>query len=60
VQMVVFTIVILLYIPCISTIAALIKETGIKITSAIVLAEIILAIICGGIAARLLPLIIKS
>jgi ferrous iron transport protein B len=55
-QMVVFTLVIMLYIPCISTIAVLIKETGLKITALIVAAEIALAIIIGGLAYRLLPL----
>jgi ferrous iron transport protein B len=55
-QMVVFSIVIMLYIPCISTIAVLIRETGIKITAIIVAAEIIMAIFIGGIAYRLLGL----
>ncbi|MDD4924501.1 MAG: ferrous iron transport protein B [Dehalococcoidales bacterium] len=55
-QMVVFTIVILIYIPCISTIAVLLKETGIKVTALMVLAEIGLAILIGGIAYRLLGL----
>jgi ferrous iron transport protein B len=56
-QMVVFTIVILIYIPCISTIAVLIKETGVKATTLMVLAEIILAILIGGVAYRLLGLL---
>jgi len=55
-QMVVFSIVILLYIPCISTIAILIKETGVKVTILMVLGEIALAILIGGIAYRLLGL----
>ena len=55
-QMVVFTIVILIYIPCISTIAVLIKETGLKITTLMVLAEIALAVLIGGVAYRLLGL----
>jgi len=55
-QMVVFTIVILIYIPCISTIAVLLKETGLKSTTLMVLAEIGLAILIGGIAYRLLGL----
>jgi ferrous iron transport protein B len=57
-QMVVFTIVIMLYIPCISTIAVLVKETGFKITTAIVFAEIVLALLVGGIAYRVLGLVI--
>jgi ferrous iron transport protein B len=56
-QMVVFSIVIMLYIPCISTIAILLKETGVKITIFMVLAEIVLAILIGGIAYRLLDLV---
>jgi len=55
-QMVVFSIVIMLYIPCISTIAVLIRETGLKITTLIVLGEIALAVVIGGIAHRLLGL----
>jgi Fe2+ transport system protein B len=55
-QMVVFTIVILIYIPCISTIAVLLKETGFKITTLMVVAEIALAILIGGVAYRLLGL----
>ncbi len=55
-QMVVFTIVILIYIPCISTIAVLLKETGLKIITLMVLAEIALAILIGGVAYRLLGL----
>ena len=53
-QMIVFSLVIMLYIPCISTIAVLVKETGIKITAAIILVEIILALLVGGLAYRIL------
>jgi ferrous iron transport protein B len=56
-QMVVFSIVIMLYIPCISTIAVLVKETGVKVTILMVIAEIALAILFGGIANRLLSLV---
>ncbi|MFA5629088.1 MAG: ferrous iron transport protein B [Dehalococcoidales bacterium] len=55
-QMVVFTIVILIYIPCISTIAVLLKETGVKATTLMVLGEITLAILIGGVAYRVLGL----
>jgi ferrous iron transport protein B len=55
-QMVVFSIVIMLYIPCISTIAVLFKETGLKVTTVIVISEIALAILIGGIAYRFLGL----
>jgi ferrous iron transport protein B len=55
-QMVVFSLVIMLYIPCISTIAILLKETGTKATIAMVLGEIALAVFLGGIAYRVLGL----
>jgi ferrous iron transport protein B len=54
VQMIVFTLVAMLYIPCISTIACLIKEIGWKNTVLITVFEIIFAIIVGGIAFRIL------
>jgi ferrous iron transport protein B len=60
VQMVVFSIVIMLYIPCISTIAVLIKESGLKLTVLMVLAEVMLAVLVGGLAARVLPYIISQ
>ena len=49
-QMVVFSLVIMLYIPCISTIAVLLRETGLKLTALMVLAEVVLAILVGGLA----------
>lgn len=55
-QMVVFSIVIMLYIPCISTIAVLFRENGFKTTILIVLGEIAIALLIGGIAYRLLRL----
>jgi ferrous iron transport protein B len=55
-QMVVFSMVIMLYIPCISTIAILVRETGFKVTTLMVLTEITLAILIGGIAYRFLGL----
>jgi ferrous iron transport protein B len=58
VQMVVFSLVIMLYIPCISTIAVLIKETGWKLTVLMVAAEVLLAIMVGGIAARVLTYVL--
>jgi ferrous iron transport protein B len=58
VQMVVFSLVIMLYIPCISTIAVLLKESGLKLTVLMVVAEIFLAVLIGGIAARVLPIIL--
>jgi len=53
-QMIIFALVIMIYIPCIATIAALIKETGLKHALAITFFEIGLAILIGGIAFRIL------
>jgi len=58
-QMVVFTIVVMLYIPCISTMAVMVKEAGVKYTVIMVIAEIALALLLGGISYRLLTLFIK-
>jgi ferrous iron transport protein B len=57
VQMVVFSLVIMLYIPCISTIAVLVKESGVKFSLIMVTAETGLAILIGGIAYRVLSLL---
>ena len=56
VQMIVFTLVAMLYIPCIATIAALVKEFGWKKALFITMFEIVFAILVGGIAFRLLLL----
>jgi ferrous iron transport protein B len=58
-QMVVFSIVIMLYIPCISTIAVLVKETGLKMTALMVVAEVGLALLVGGLAYRVLGLFMR-
>lgn len=55
-EMIVFTLVAMLYIPCISTIAALVKEQGWKRALFITFFEIAFAIVVGGIAYRLLML----
>jgi len=55
-QMIVYTIVIMFYIPCISTIAALIKEIGWRKALLITIFEIAFAIVLGGIAMRILTL----
>jgi ferrous iron transport protein B len=57
VQMVVFTLVAMLYIPCIATIAALVKDFGWKKSLFITGFEIAFAILVGGIAFRLLTLL---
>jgi ferrous iron transport protein B len=55
-QMIVFTLVAMLYIPCIATIGALVKEFGWKKSSIITATEILLALLLGGIASRLLAI----
>jgi len=56
VQMVVFTLVTMFYIPCIATIAALIREFGWKKALLITVFEIIFAISLGGVTLRVLTL----
>jgi len=56
VQMVVFTLVAMLYIPCVATIAALVKEFGWKKALFITVFEILFATLVGGVAFRLLTL----
>ncbi len=53
-QMIVFALVTMLYIPCIATIATLIKELGWKKAIEISIFEIAFAIFIGGVAQRLL------
>ncbi len=54
IQMLVFSIVLLLYIPCVATIAALRQEFGMKSALAITIGEIGLATVIGGLAYRIL------
>jgi ferrous iron transport protein B len=56
VQMLVFTIVVMFYVPCIATIAALWKELGWKKALAITVFEIVFALMLGGIIFRVLAL----
>ncbi|MFH1101988.1 MAG: ferrous iron transport protein B [Methanobacteriota archaeon] len=56
VQMIVFAFVIMIYVPCVATIAALIRETGWKKAGLITMTEIGLAIFLGGIVFRILSL----
>ncbi|MEM1540487.1 MAG: ferrous iron transport protein B [Candidatus Bathyarchaeia archaeon] len=60
IQMIVFAIVIMVYIPCIATIAALIREFGWRKAIATTVTDIILAIFLGGITYRLLLLFTAS
>ncbi|MCD6465429.1 ferrous iron transport protein B [Candidatus Bathyarchaeota archaeon] len=53
-QMFVFTLVVMLYVPCIATIAACTKEFGWKKAFAITIIEISFAILVGGLANRFL------
>ena len=56
VQMFVLALVAMLYIPCVATIAALVREFGWKKASFIAIFEIAFAIILGGVTFRLLTL----
>jgi ferrous iron transport protein B len=53
-QMIVFTLVMMFYVPCAATIATLNKEYGWKKAAAITLFEIVFAIVLGGVALRIL------
>jgi len=54
VQMIVYALVTMLYIPCIATIAACVKEFGWKKATFITIFEVVFAILVGGIAYRIL------
>jgi len=56
VQMIVFSLVIMLYVPCVATIAACKREFGWKKALTITVVDIALALFLGGIAYRLLSL----
>jgi ferrous iron transport protein B len=56
-QMFVFAFVVMIYIPCIATIAVLVKEFGYKRAAIISLTEIGFAIALGGILLRILILL---
>ena len=57
IQMIVFSLVTMIYIPCIATIAACAREFGWRKALAIVVIDIALALFLGGLAYRLLPLV---
>ena len=57
VQFIVLALVGLLYIPCLSTITVLVREFGVKAATAISAANLVTAIVIGGIAFRLLSLV---
>ncbi len=56
VQMIVFSLVTMIYVPCVATIGALMREYGWKRTAIIIIADIALALILGGVTFRLLSL----
>jgi ferrous iron transport protein B len=58
VQLVTLALVAMLYIPCLSTIVVLAKEFGWKAAAAISMANFVTAIIVGGVAFRLLSLVL--
>ena len=55
-QMVVFTIVVMLYIPCAATVAALVKEAGWRKAAFITAFEVLFALLVGGVIFRILSL----
>ncbi len=56
VQMVVFTLVVMFYVPCIATLAVLVREIGWKRTGIIVAVKLLLALMIGAVAFRVLSL----
>ena len=56
VQMFVFAFVVMVYVPCIATIGALVKEFGLKKALTMSLVEIALAVFLGGVISRVLLL----
>jgi ferrous iron transport protein B len=56
VQMVVFSLVIMIYIPCLATVAAFKREFGWRKTTIVTFVDIALALVVGGIAYRLLSM----
>ncbi len=60
IQMIVFALVTMIYIPCIATIAACLREFGWRKALAITIIDIALALFLGGLAYRLLPLVMTT
>ncbi|MFQ6107076.1 MAG: ferrous iron transport protein B [Thermoplasmata archaeon] len=57
IQMVVFTVIVILYIPCVATIATMAREIGAKKAAIITFFELAFAILVGGIAFHVLSLL---
>ncbi len=60
VQMIVFALVVMIYIPCLATIAACKKEFGWRRALAITVIDIALALVIGGLAFRILSLFMPA
>jgi ferrous iron transport protein B len=60
VQMIVFSLVSMIYIPCIATIAALKREFGWRKTLVVTVTDIALALLLGGLAYRVLSLVMTT
>jgi len=58
IQMVVFAIVAMIYVPCVATIAALAREFGAKRAVAIAVLDSVLAVLVGGLGYHLLTLVL--
>ncbi|MEM3018374.1 MAG: ferrous iron transport protein B, partial [Candidatus Bathyarchaeia archaeon] len=58
IQMIVFTLVTMIYIPCIATIAALVREFGWRRAIGVSIIDILLALTLGGVAYHLLTVIL--
>lgn len=56
-QLFIFALVVTIYVPCIATVSVLIKEVGLKNAILISAFTIILALMIGGLANRILPLL---
>jgi len=60
VQMVVVVLVVMFFVPCIATLAVLVREIGWKRTGVIVLSKLFLALLIGGVAFRVLSFAFPS
>jgi ferrous iron transport protein B len=58
IQMIVFALVTIIYVPCIATIGALAREFGWKRAIGVSVVDILLALVIGGIAYHLLSIVI--
>jgi ferrous iron transport protein B len=57
IQMFIFAFVVMVYVPCVSTIAALVKEFGYKNAAIISAVQVFTAVLLGGIILRVFPLL---